>query len=160
MGTWHNNDGLLIRYGVESPGDPKGGMNPDKDAERTYVLEVAYSDLAATGTVKIFPEIDLPANFQVSKVEVSGLDAWASAGSAGTLDIGLIRHDRTTAVDLDGMGDGVTQAQLNSNTYDTSSGTAPLVGTTLANAAYLTLTEAVAAFTSGSARITITGVQR
>ena len=92
-------------------------------------------------------------------MEVSAIDAFASAGSAGTLDIGLIRHDRSTAVDLDGLGDGVTQAQLNSNLYDTATGTAVLVGTKLANAAYLVLTEAVAAFTSGKARITIVGVQ-
>lgn len=159
MGTWTNNDGLHIRYGTESPGDALGGMNPDKGAERTYVLEFDYSDLAATGTAKIFSEIDLPVNFQISKVEVSAIDAFASAGSAGTLDIGLIRHDRSTAVDLDGLGDGVTQAQLNSNLYDTATGTAVLVGTKLANAAYLVLTEAVAAFTSGKARITIVGVQ-
>lgn len=159
MTAWTNNDGLTIRYGVESPGPALGGMNPDKGAERTYVIEYLFSDLAATGATKIFPEIDLPANFQISKVEHSAIDAFASAGSAGTLDIGLIRHDRTTAVDLDGLGDGLTQANMNANTYDTSTGTAVLVGTKLANAAYLVLIEQVAAFTAGKGRITITGVQ-
>lgn len=159
MTNWVNNDGLLVRFGLDAPGDPLGGMNPDKGAGRTYVLEYEFSDLAATGTAKIFPEIDLPVNFQISKVEHSVITAFASAGSAGTLDIGLIRHDRTTAVDLDGLGDGLTQANLNANLYDTSTGTAVLVGTTLANAAYLVLTEAVAAFTAGKGRITIVGVQ-
>tara|TARA_X000001382_G_scaffold129998_1_gene123496 strand:+ start:7928 stop:8416 length:489 start_codon:yes stop_codon:yes gene_type:complete len=158
MGTWTNNDGLKVRFGADGVEDTlKGGSNGYVGAEREYSLEFDYTDLEAINTATIIDIFNIPDNFQVTSVTLQNLTPFDSASDAGTLDIGVIQTDRTTAVDLDGLGDGITQTQLNANNFDTTTGTAVLVGTTLTNGGYLTLTERSAAFTAGKGRILIRG---
>jgi hypothetical protein len=153
MGTWLNSDGLYIKYGTDEAALTKGGEIGDffqyNEHQAEFVLSGATAtyDFAAVGSDKILSDtLVIPAGARISGCNIYVETAFTSGGSA-TLQFGLIRTDRSTAIDDDGLLAATAVATLVSN-Y-TTGGTGALVGTTLASDALVTAKVATAAFTAG-----------
>lgn len=161
MGTWLNEDGLYIRYGRDEGVSTTAGTYPTMVAGQ-HVTELHIPNMTAlntTDTIMANSTI-IPAGAIISKVEVIAEAACTSAGAA-ILDIGLIRLDRTTELDYDGL---VAQLALTSidaigdvvELVQGSTGHGALVGTELAYAGLITASEADAnAYTAGELRVKI-----
>lgn len=157
--AWYNGDGLYIKYGTEQGTAGKAGEYTTDGPQRMIELEISdLTTLTTTGVIQN-DTVVLPKNARIEKVEVITTTAVTSGGSA-TLDIGLIRTDRSTAYDDDGLVAALALASFNSagetatlTTGVTSAGA--LVGTTLANNGYLVASYNTAAFTAGAIKVRI-----
>lgn len=164
--AWTNNDGLYVTFGAEKASPSKGGQLGVCMAQK--VAEIVISDLTDLGTTaEIIGTEDgsagqgvmLPKGARIEKVEIIATTAATSGGSA-TLDIGLIRTDRSTAYDDDGLLAALPLASLateGETTEETADGTyaGALVGTVLANNGLLVCSYNTAAFTAGAAKIRV-----
>src|SRR6188474_3171204 len=100
MGVWMNNDGLYIRLGTNEGTAIQSGEYNELGPTHTVEVEIPLTSL--TTSTNYFPSdtITLPAGARIEEVEIVA-EAAATSGGSPTLDIGLIRNDRTTAYDDD-----------------------------------------------------------
>jgi hypothetical protein len=152
MGTWNNSDGLYIRYGTDEADTGVAGEYRTNGPQRMVEVEITMLPLA-TGAAIQDDNVWLPAGARIEKVEVVTKTAVTSSGS-GTLNVGLIRKDRTTELDYDGLIAAAAVATFNAageTLSITAGGTAAgaLLGTTLSYAGYLTADYDTADFTAG-----------
>jgi hypothetical protein len=156
MGTWTNSDGLYIKFGVDEATQHKVGQY-QADVAGLHVIEaeILWSDLAATGSTTILSDtLYIPSNAFIESATFRVETAFASAGSA-TLTFGLIRKDRSTAIDADGIDATIAVAALTAGATITCDGA--LIGTRLSTyPALLTALEGTAAFTAGKGVLRIT----
>ena len=155
--AWHNSDGLYIKYGTEKTTAGKAGeFSPDNDLHEVQLI-LTLSELTATETIQSDTVI-LPAGARIQEVETVTHTA-AATGTA--IDLGLIRTDRSTELDYDGLLAALPTASMNAageknifsdnTTYDGA-----LVGTTLAYSGYISASRTDAtAFTAGVIRVKI-----
>ena len=153
MGTWNNDDGLYIKFGTDEATAGIGGHVSTADDYQMVSVEVDLTTLAATAGI-LDDNVWVPANARIDKVEVIVETAADSAGDAAVLNVGLIRKDRSTEIDYDGLvaamvqgnidAAGETQEVVIGHTYVGAD-----VGTTTANAGYITADYDTAAFTAG-----------
>lgn len=169
--AWMNNDGLYIKFGPEKAkslvdaGDYKT-FNADGDS--VLQLEVNLAELTTAEQI-LSDVVWLPKGAQITYVK----SVTEVVGSTGTsIDVGLIRADRTTEEDYDGLlaafpladnynglGDTVTFYE-NATVPASVTGTGALVGTILSTANsdkyYVSASYAAgSAFTTGRLRLTI-----
>lgn len=151
-------DGLRLKFGTE-----KATANKVGEYRTTGRLHEVQAKLTLTelGTASaIFGDVTLfPSGVRIEEVEIVAETA-ATSGGAAVLNIGLIREDRTTALDADGL-----VAALAITAYDAagektvirvgSTGAGALLGTTLANKGYLVADYDTAAFTAGVIVVTV-----
>ena len=101
--AWLDNAGLYRKYGTEQTVAQKGGEYVTVGATR--VIEFVL-DVTALGTdPAICPGTDnlvLPAGVFIEEVEVIN-NGVALTGTNAVLNIGLIKTDRTNAIDVDGV---------------------------------------------------------
>jgi hypothetical protein len=156
---WYNNDGLYIKYGTEEA--QMGVAGEYNMAGPQQMIELTISAMTALGTTAAIQEenVVVPKNARIEKVEVITTTACTSGGSA-TLNIGLIRTDRSTELDYDGFVAALALASFNAagetvalTNGSTSAGA--LIGTTLSNNGYLTADYDTAAFTAGAIKVRI-----
>lgn len=168
--AWMNEDGLYIKFGTEKgaslvdAGDIK---TFNADGDQVLTLEINLAEL--TTAEKILSDVVwLPKNAQITYVK----SVCEVAGQTGTsIDVGLIRADRSTELDYDGL----LAAFPLSGCYDTvgdtvvftetatipasQTGTGALIGTILPTTAdkyYVTASYAAGdAFTAGRLRLSI-----
>lgn len=159
MGTWLNRDGLYIKYDRNAAEHGKAGEF--RNDGPYHVMEVVIDDLTELGTSPIILDDNatLPKNARIEKVELITETAVTSDGSA-VLNVGLIRTDRSTELDYDGLIAAEAIADFNSAgetvTYTAGvSGGGALIGTTLANPGLLTADYDTAAFTAGKVVVRI-----
>lgn len=157
---WMNADGLYIKYGTEEATVGKAGTYTEQEGGR-YIVEFRIPALTALTTGDVIQEdnVYIPKGARIEYVEVMNTTAATSGGSA-TLNIGLIRSDRTTAIAATGL---VSAAPLTD--YDTLgetkrysvgvTGAGSLVGTVLTNPGLISAKYATAAFTAGALTIRI-----
>lgn len=150
--VWTNNDGLLVKFGTEEATRGAGGHVKSVGPLDVVEVEFLLTGLGVSASI-VDQHVVIPSGSRIEKVEVVAETAATSGGSAA-LNVGLIRLDRSTELDYDGLvaalalasidaeGDVVTLIQ-----GGTSRGA--LVGTTLANAGVLTADYDTAAFTAG-----------
>jgi hypothetical protein len=164
MATWYNNDGLTVKFGTEKSTPNKVGSYGVGDGP-IHVMEVFLSDLTLLGTSPAIQSdvATLPAGARIERVEIINQTAATSGGSA-VLNVGLQRLDRSTELDYDGLVAAAALATFNAAgervTLNVgSTGAGALIGTTLANAGYITADYDTAAFTAGALRVRIEWVK-
>jgi hypothetical protein len=161
MGTWTNNDGLYIKYGPTEVENTKGGYISTMDGPYHQVefKGIALETLAATATPTILADnIVIPDNAFIWKVQVVVREA--TAGANANLDLGLVRLDRTTEIDFNGLlaaSDGWHTAAVGTTEefWEGTTEHGALLGTTITNPGLVVAGYETAAFTDGTVDITI-----
>lgn len=164
MGKWFNQDGLLIKLGnseaasqdptVHPAGDYETGGNPKSETEVVIDLtKLSTSDQTILNDVLI-----LPKNAFIEEVEVEV--QVAAVGATATLDVGLIRTDRTTQIDYEAFVKAAAVTTLDAagkrlNLIKGSTGAGDLIGTATANPGLLTAKAGTASFTDGKVRVRV-----
>lgn len=156
--AYFNTDGLYIKMGREEGAQAKGGTYRTHGAlQQTEVkLDLVTDALVATSIVGSSSGqlgTIIPGGVRIEAVEIVNEVAATSGGSA-TLDLGLVRLDRTTAIDIDGLVAAAALAGYNAageRLYLTPgiTGAGALVGTTTAFPGYIVANYGTAAFTAG-----------
>lgn len=140
MGTWYNNDGLELKFGVTKATANTGGdfatTGPLRNMEVKVDLTTLTSSPAIVSDVTFFPK-----QVRIEQVEAT-VETAATSSSSGTIDFGLIRTDRSTEIDFNGF----IAAEVKGS-YDTLgkkviytngvSKAGALIGTTTTNVGYL-----------------------
>jgi hypothetical protein len=157
--TWYNSDGLLVKFGRTQGTATVAGEYRTTGPQR--MVEVSIDNMTTLGTTEtiLSDVVVIPKSHRIEKIEIVTTTAVTSGGSA-TLDIGLIRTDRTTAYDDDGFVAALALASFNAAgetavLTNSVTGAGALVGTTLANNGYITASYNTAAFTAGAIKIRI-----
>lgn len=156
--SWLDNAGLYQKYGVDKTTVGKGGEYRNNGHFREIEVKIDLATLTEAETV-LDDNIFIPAGVRISEIKVVTQTA-AATGVA--IDLGLIRTDRTTEIDYNGLLTAFVTASMdaaNETTIITVPGAAlggALVGTTTANVGYLTCSRTTAtAFTAGTIIVTI-----
>ncbi len=158
--SWSNPDGLLVKFGTEKATAQKAGEY--RTYGRLHEVQVKLTlTSAATGSA-IPSGVDLvllPSGARIDEVEVVAETAATSGGSA-TLNVGLIREDRTTTYDADGFVAALALTSIDAAGEKTvlrvgSTSAGAFIGTTLANKGYIVFDWDTAAFTAGVVVVTI-----
>ena len=151
-------DGLRLKFGTEKAVANKTGEYRTGGRLHEVQTEITLTSLADTSAILADLTL-LPSGVRLEEVEIVNKTAATSGGSA-VLNIGLVRENRSTAYDADGL-----IAALALTAYDTageklivrvgSTGAGALLGTTTANKGYLVADYDTAAFTAGVIVVTI-----
>lgn len=151
--TKTNEDGLYVKFHKEIGVAGRGGFVAAGDNGLHNVqIRITATDLGTAAAI-MDDHVVIPAGAVIEEVEVISETACTSGGSA-VLNIGLIRQDRSTTYDVDGLVAALALSTINAAGEKNvlrvgSSGAGALVGTTLANAGLITADYDTAAFTAG-----------
>jgi hypothetical protein len=159
--SWLNSDSLYLKFGTDKATANIGGEYRNYGDEREVEFTITLSGLTETET-PLSDQVFLPAGARISAIEVLTTTA-AATGAA--IDLGLIKTDRTTEIDYNGLLDAYTTAKMDAagerNVYQSSGDVAgaaagALLGTNLAFTGYVTCSRTTAtAFTAGVIRVKI-----
>lgn len=161
-----NTDGLWIKVDGEEGITQKGGQYlPENTGLPGYAeLVVDYTDITATAAIPGSSTrgelgIQIPSGVRIEQIELFAETAFTSAGAA-TLDVGLIRYDRTTELDYNGFVAALALTAIDGLGEKTtitlgSTGAGALVGTTLTNPGIMTVNYTTAAYTAGKLKIRV-----
>jgi len=157
--AWNNSDGLYIKYGQDEATVGKAGEFSTLGDERQIYVELDLTTLGATdgGTI-VDDNVWIPAGAFIQKVKV--VNRVASTGTGATLNLGLIKKDRSTEIDYNGLLAAAPRTDFDAigETKEYSagvSGAGALMGTATTYVGYLTADYDTAAFTAGKVGITI-----
>lgn len=173
MGTWTNNDGLFIKFDTAEAALARGGMRSDALGNHVIEFVVDYTDAASASATIIGNSagaygVHIPKNLFIEEIEFVVETAFTSSGTIGssTLVLGLIRDDRSTTYDVDGLTTtsfvaGVLDAAGEKTVLRVGgTGAGALIGTQLANNGYVVAANSAHAshpFTAGSVRVRVIG---
>lgn len=106
MAGWLNDDELYWKFGTDRATPANGGEYNVLGGEHWVEFDLDLTTLSnitdiATEKGIINDVVSLPKEVRVVKVEVLVLTA--SAGANANLNLGLVRFDRSTAIDADGL---------------------------------------------------------
>lgn len=143
--------GVYTKYGTERAQVGKGGEYRNNGLLREIEVKIDLTKLTEAETI-LDDNIYFPAGMRIAEVNVI---AHTAAATGAAIDLGLIRTDRTTEIDYDGLlaafptasmnAAGETNAIVDNTTYDGA-----LIGTTTAFVGHLTCSRTTAtAFTAG-----------
>lgn len=115
MGKWLNADGLYVKLGTDEGARTTGGMHrsPANGGDTVFEFEVLLTDLNTSTPTIVADNVVLPKNSQIISCEIINEVAATSGGSA-TLDVGLIRLDRSTEIDYNGIVAAAALSTFNS----------------------------------------------
>lgn len=150
--SWYNNDGLYIKYGKAKGTPAKAGEYVTNGPLRMVEVEIRLPTLV-TGSTILDDTVVIPKNAFIERVQIA-VDVAATSGGAATLNIGLIRTDRSTALDADGLVVAAALASINAigNVVEYTQGSTAhgaLIGTVLSNNGYLVADYDTAVYTAG-----------
>ncbi len=154
MGTWLNNDGLYVKFGTDEGVSPSSaGEYKTFGALRMAEVEIELTELPDTSLNIVNDVTVIPDNAQIEYVEVV-TEVVATSGGAATLDVGLVRLDRTTELDYNGLLADVVLASFSvvgerTVYYEDAATGGALIGTILTNPGLLVASWNTAAFTAG-----------
>lgn len=157
---WLNSDGLYVKFGADEATPGKAGETNIAGDRREIVAEIsAMTALTVTpGATILDDNVWLPKNARIEEVEVEVVTA--CTGATATLDIGLIRSDRSTQLDYNGLVAAAAVATLDTagkrlNLIAGSTAAGALIGTTLSNNGLFVANYNTAAFTAGAIRVRV-----
>lgn len=157
MGTWYNNDGLELKYGLDKVKNGLTGEFRYDGPVNCIEIEFDYSRLptVAQNSVLIGDNYTLPVGAKIERVEIQNFVNFV--GSGATLNVGFINTDRTNGVDVDAFVVAATIAELNAGGTNIAGwiGEAQTVGAVFTAAKLLTWEVDTAAITEGSGVIRI-----
>src|SRR5688500_15976118 len=107
--AWMDNTTLYQKYGVDQASPKIVGEYRNNGLEREIELKINLASLTQTETV-LDDNLFMPAGVRISSVTVRTVTA-AATGTA--IDLGLIRTDRTTEIDYDGILAAFPTATMN-----------------------------------------------
>lgn len=152
MGTWTNDDGLYLRFGQTEADVTKAGEPRDGDGmERVAEVEIAAADLTVS-TTKVYDGLTIPNGAHITKAEFYVETAFA--GATGTLTIGLVDQDRSTAIDADGIDAAIAVTAIDA-AGDLITCDGALINTTLSNTGLVSALNGTAQFTAGVGQLRI-----
>lgn len=161
MGTWTNNDGLYIKYGQTEITPAIGGQTIVYGRDQQIEFDLDLTTLTSTRAV-LMDNVMIPDNSRITKVTV--LVTELTAGTNSNLNLGLVKHDRTTEIDEDGLlaaADAFHAATIGTETEyvvgTTEAGA--LVGTKITDPGLIVGYYDTGAFTDGTLKITINYIQ-
>lgn len=160
--TWLNNDGLYIKFGNKrgDAGIAGSFAAPANGAQTVVEFDITLSSLTSSAAV-IDDNVVLPQNARIEKVELLPIEAADSASDTAALNIGLIRTDRSTSYDDDGLVDAAAQTEIDTvvevatYTVGDAGSAGALVGTVLAHNGLVTADYDTEAFTQGKVKVKI-----
>lgn|SRR6185295_3080723 len=158
--AYMDNTGLYIKVGTETAVPSTGGeyvtTGELREIELTLNLTAAAFPFGATNYI-LNDNVFLPSGVRIQEVET--FVETAGAGATATLDIGLMRTDRTTVTSANGLIAAKTVASMTTGekAVITAGGTfaGSLIGTTTANVNHITARVNTANFTAGTIKIRI-----
>lgn len=156
---WLNGDGLYVKFGTDEATPAKGGATNIAGDRREIVFDLTLTEVTASSA--ILPGGDtlvVPKGARIEEVEVEVLTA--ATGATAVLNIGLVRTDRSTVYDADGLVAAAAVATLDTagkrlNLIAGSTAAGALIGTTLANSGLVVVDYDTAAFTAGAIRVRV-----
>ena len=154
--AWLDNTGLYQKYGVDQTTPMAGGEYRSNGETREIEFKITLADLGSSAAIiEGTDNLVMPAGFTVETVEVIADTAAVASGGSATLDIGLIRYDRSTEIDYNGLVAAMAKTAIDTTGEKNilnkgSTGAGALVGTTVgSNPGYFTANYGTAAFDSG-----------
>jgi len=164
MGSWLNADSLFLKFGTDKTTANKGGEYRNNEKYRTIEFLIDLTTLTETET-PLSDTTFMPAGARIQDVVVTT----QTVGATGVaIDLGLVRTDRTTEIDFNGLlaAFPVAQTSTAGERYImqteqtvplTGVGTGALVGATVGvNPGYITCSRTTAtAFTAGVIHVQI-----
>lgn len=159
-GNWNNTDGLYLKYGTSKAVPATAGDFVSPGGLR--VIELKIADLTTLTTTAAIQDdnVYVPTNCIIEQVEVIA-DTAATSGGSATLNIGLMKDDRSTTISdtalisaaalttIDGTGEKTTYVLG-------TSGAGTKIGTTIgSDRGYITAKYGTAAFTAGAVTVRI-----
>jgi hypothetical protein len=155
--TWHNDDGLFVRFGRKEGETQVAGeyRGVGQLHEVQVLVDFARLNDVAAGTEQILSDtVRIPATAHLKAAEFYVETAFV--GASGTLSFGLIDEDRATAFDADGIDATIAVTAIDA-IGDTITCDGALINTTLTNTTPLliTATNATTAFTAGKGYLTL-----
>lgn len=158
--TWLDDDGLYHKYGTTKATAHIGGEYTRVGGDYTEVEFTLNLTTVGSSAGIIDDVVVIPAGARIQEVEVLCHTAADSTNDDGTLNLGLIKTDRTTEIDYDGLLASYDQSRMDAagekNTVvvgGTDAGA--LLGTTLTYTGHVTADYDTHAFTAGVVRIRI-----
>jgi hypothetical protein len=161
MGTWHNADGLFLTFGTDKATANTAGEYRSLGKLREVEVKIDLTALTEAEVVQSDTTF-IPAGARIEEVEIVTHTA-AATGTA--IDVGLVRTDRTTAIDADGLIQAEVTADMSTtgekNVFRQEAGVGAslggaLIGTTLANVGLITASRTTAtAFTAGLVHVCV-----
>lgn len=156
--AYMDNTGLYVKYGTEQTVATKGGEYVNDGADREIEFTVDLTTLTETET-PLSDVVFFPAGMKITEVEIY-VETAAATGTA--IDIGLVRTDRTTEIDFDGIVAAAATATLTVGSKLTlvkgSTGVGALItnGTPTPFVGYVTASRTTAtAFTAGLLKVRV-----
>lgn len=155
--TYMDPDGLYRKYGTNKTTANIGGEYRRGGHLRELEFKIDLTALTETETI-LSDQVFVPAGARIQEIEVV---THTAAATGVAVDLGLIRTDRTTEIDYDGLLAAVVTANMNAagekNIYsDNTTYDGALVGTTIANVGLVSASRTTAtAFTAGVIYVTI-----
>jgi len=162
QGSWMNNDGLYLKYGVSKVVPATAGEYLTYGEFRTAEFYIDLTTLPAFGTAAIPVGADvafIPAGAFIEQVEVEC--ELAGVGATATLNVGLVGFDRTTVASATGFVNAMTVASLTQGSKQILTGGSTFAGGYIGTAAgtpsngYLWVTANTANFTQGKIKVRI-----
>lgn len=156
--TWMNNDGLYLKFGTDKAVTNKAGEYVTHGALREIEVKIpVMTSVASTATI-ISDQTWIPAGVRLQEVEV--VCDTVVTGSSSTLNIGLVKSDRTTEIDFDGILAAFPLTSMDAAGEKTvvvvgGTGAGAKLGTTTAFTGYITADYDTAAFTAGAITLRI-----
>lgn len=158
---WINSDGLLVKFGADRGREERGGEYCRYDNGEhctSVIIDLAGLPTAASGNEQIqCDNVSLPAGAFITKVVVTVLEEPTEAsGTDANLDFGLVRQDRSTELDFNGLlaaadawHSGTDLGKVTEYTVGTTEAGA-LIGTALAFTGYFTASPDTDDWTDGT----------
>lgn len=151
--TWLNDDGLYVKFGT-AQADLNNGGEYHNDGPH-HVIEVKLDLTKVTvgnGSYIVSDTIFFPKNARIEQVDL--FVETGATGSTATLNLGLIKSDRSTEIDFNGFAAAVAQSALATAGDKVrlnvgSTGAGALIGTKTTNSGYICADYDTAAFTAG-----------
>jgi ketosteroid isomerase-like protein len=152
MGTWTNADGLYIKYGDDESKQALGGHVTQDGGVHTLEFVITAADFNALTNTILGDAVYIPSNALI--ISSNFLVETAFAGATATVDFGLVRKNRTTEIDFDGLDAAIAVASLTARA--SIAGDGALIGTRLSQPALVTARNNTADLTAGRGVLTIT----
>ncbi len=157
--AWYNSDGLYVKYGTETGVATTAGEYRTNGDLRYIEVEIPDLTVLGTGSSILSDVVVVPKGAFIEKVEIA-VDVAATSGGSAALNIGLIRTDRSTALDADGFVAALALTSIDAAgdvvefiQGGTSHGA--LIGTALANNGYLVADYDTAVYTAGAIKVRV-----
>lgn len=150
--AWLDNAGLYQKYGVDQTTTSSAGEYENDGQYREVEFKIDLTTLSQTETI-LDDNVVIPAGMRIAEIEVKTHTA-AATGTA--IDLGLIKTDRTTEIDYNGLLTAFVTATMNVAgekyiyTVPNTAEAGALVGTTTAYTGHVTCSQTDATdFTAG-----------